>query len=578
MKCFSTKTLIVFIISLFAFMSHEQITYASNSSIVIPSQVKELDISDRLTIFVDQDHLSEHDILSKQDQFIPIGQAKVSGDVSDATYWLKIPLSSSFAFKRDLLLELKKPHLSIVTLYSLENNKLMEQETIGYSLPYDKRTIKHHNLVFALHLQPDRSSTYLLKIQSDSFFQAPVSIWDPNAFSAKNYEFQTLHGIFYGILLAMIIYNSFLFLSLREKNYLYYILFLIGFTLMQSIWDGFAFQWLWGDYPWWALRSNSFFIVWTALFSLQFAKHFLHLKTNAPLLYKIVTTFNIFCAVAITFPFVLNIKTATLVSTIIATVAVMFILAIALKVRFTSRESKYFVTAWALLLVGVLLNICAAYQLLPLNAVTLYAPKIGVLVEVMVLSLGLADKIKRITLEKEQETRNVQRLKQSAMYDHLTNLLNRKYFLESSQETLSLANVSNQPVSLMLIDIDHFKNINDTYGHTIGDQAIVFVANQIHIICKNYGIVGRYGGEEFIVFLNQLDHHRASQIAEELIELHRTAPFMLENGHSIYLTISIGLCSNDFQEYKYVNEMILHADHSLYYAKNNGRDQVAIYG
>lgn len=578
MKCFSTKTLIVFIISLLALMSFQRITYASTSSIVIPSQLIELNVSDQLTIFVDSDHLSEHDILSKQDQFIPIDQAKVSGDVSDAIYWVKLPLSSSYDSKRDLLLELKKPHLSTVTLYSIDKNKLIEQETIGYSLPYDTRIIKHHNLVFQLHLQPDTTSTYLLKIQSDSFFQAPVSIWDPNAFSANNYEFQTLHGIFYGIMLAMIIYNSFLFLSLREKSYLYYILYIIGFTLMQSIWDGFAFQWLWGDYPWWALRSNSFIIVWTSLFSLQFAKHFLQLKTNAPFLNKIVTNFNIICTLAIILPFVLNIRTATMMSTIIATIAVSLILSIILKVRFTSRESKYFVTAWALLLVGVLLNICSAYQLLPLNGVTLYAPKIGVLVEVMVLSLGLADKIKRITLEKEQETRNVQTLKQSAMYDHLTKLLNRRYFLESSQETLSFANVSNQPVSLMLIDIDHFKNINDTYGHTIGDQAIEFVANQIQKVCQNYGIVGRYGGEEFIVFLNQLDHHSASQVAQELIELHRTVPFMLENGQSIYLTISIGLCSNDFQEYKTVNEMILHADHSLYYAKNNGRDQVAIYG
>ena len=578
MKCFSTKSLLVFIFGLFAFMYHQQITFASNSSIVIPSQIKELDVSDKLTIFIDQEHLSEQDILGKQNKFIPIDQAKVSGDMSDATYWLKLTISSSFAFNKDLLLELKKPHLSTVTLYSLENKKLIEEETIGYSLPYDNRTIKHHNLVFPLRLQPETSSTYLLKIQSDSFFQAPVSIWDPNAFSASNYEMQTLHGIFYGIMLAMIIYNSFLFLSLREKSYLYYILFIIGFTLMQSIWDGFAFQWLWGDYPWWAMRSNSFFIVWTSLFSLQFAKHFLQLKTKAPLLYKVVTTFIIFCAVALVLPFVLNIRTATMVSTILASIAVIFILAIALIVRFTSRESKYFVAAWSLLLVGVLLNICAAYQLLPLNAVTLYAPKIGILVEVMVLSLGLADKIKRITLEKEQETRNVQTFKQSAMYDHLTNLLNRKYFLESSQETLSLAIGSNQQVSLMLIDIDHFKNINDTYGHTIGDQAIVFVANQIQKVCNNCGIVGRYGGEEFIVFLNQLDLHSASQIAEELIELHRRVPFMLENGHSIYLTLSIGLCNNDFQEYKNVNEMILHADYSLYYAKNNGRDQVAIYG
>ncbi|WP_391557025.1 7TM-DISM domain-containing protein [Robertmurraya sp.] len=152
MKCFSTKSLLVFIFGLFAFMYHQQITYASNSIIVIPSQIKELNVSDMLTVFIDQEHLSEQDILGKQNKFIPIDQAKVSGDMSDATYWLKLTISSSSAFNKDLLLELKKPHLSTVTLYSLENKKLMEEETIGYSLPYDNRTIKHHNLVFPLRL------------------------------------------------------------------------------------------------------------------------------------------------------------------------------------------------------------------------------------------------------------------------------------------------------------------------------------------------------------------------------------------------------------------------------------------
>lgn len=104
--------------------------------------------------------------MGKQDQFIPIDEAKVSGEMSDATYWVKLTLSNSFAFNKDLLLELKKPHLSTVTLYTLKNNTLTEEETIGYSLPYDNRTIKHHNLVFPLGLQPETSSTYVLKIHS----------------------------------------------------------------------------------------------------------------------------------------------------------------------------------------------------------------------------------------------------------------------------------------------------------------------------------------------------------------------------------------------------------------------------
>lgn len=245
MKCFFNKYFFVFIIVLLAFTCYQPITYASNNKIVIPTEFQEIDVSEHLEVFVDHKHLSKRNLLSHQDQFIPIQQANVSGDISDAIYWLKLTVSNSSSSDRELFLELKKPHLNKVTLYSLENNSLIEQETIGYSVPYKIRTIKHHNLVFTLHLQPNITSTYYLKVQTESFFQAPVSIWDLSAFSRENYQTQTAFGIFYGVMIAMISYNSFLFVTLREKSYLYYILFITGFTLMQSIWDGFAFQWLW---------------------------------------------------------------------------------------------------------------------------------------------------------------------------------------------------------------------------------------------------------------------------------------------------------------------------------------------
>ncbi|NQD68290.1 hypothetical protein HP456_20490, partial [Bacillus haikouensis] len=378
---------------------------AVSESIVIPENLQELNLSSRLKFFLDKDNLIDEQILDKENEFVPLSETDQSGDLSDASYWLKADLTNQSEDTRNLLLEIQKPHLSSVTLYSIKNNQLIKEETLGYRFPFDTREYKHRNLVFELSLQPSASTTYLLKIQTDSFFQAPVSLWDPIAFSENNYTKQSIFGIFYGIMFAMIIYNSFLFISLKEKSYLYYILFIIGFTIMQTIWDGFAFQWLWGDFPWWALRSNSFFILWSSLFALQFARHFLQLKEKAPALNKAVTYFNSICAGCLLLPFILNVGTVTMISTVIATIFLVFIIAIALKVRLTTREAKFFIAAWTLLFAGVLLNLLAAYKILPLTNLTLYAPKIGAVVEVLVLSLGLADKIKRITKEKEQESR-----------------------------------------------------------------------------------------------------------------------------------------------------------------------------
>ena len=673
--------------------------------VVIPDSLKELDLSHQLQVYLDQDHLSGDQILSKSDEFVPLSESDPSGDISDAVYWLKVDLTNDLDRQRDALLEIKKPHLSSVTLYTLRNDRLQKEETIGYRYPFDKRNYKHRNLVFPLNLQPDASTTIFLKIETDSFFQAPVSLWDPIAFSEANYMNQSIHGIFYGIMLAMIVYNTFLFLSLKEKSYLYYILFVSGFTMMQAIWDGFAFQFLWGDFPWWALRSNSFFIIWTSLFALLFAKHFLQLKEHSPLLHKVISFFNVMCALCLVLPFFVNIGTMTMISTVMATGFVLFLISIAVTVRLKTREAKFYLTAWSLLFIGVLLNILAAFQLLPLTDLTLYAPKIGIVFEVLVLSLGLADRIKRIRKEKAYETKKyyvhtllqhavnrmtemedltslskeglhclmdithfekgfyltkegtrwkvlskvnvtenledfyidqyesfqngstgildastftvpvssrshtgcfviwssqeevdlsimesflpafieqfsalvaqkeyLDELKKSARVDDLTNLLNRKYFLEKVNDMYTGA----EPSSLLLIDIDHFKSINDRYGHLIGDEAIIFATDLIKKVFHEKGIVGRFGGEEFIVFLKNVEEHEALEWTHQLLDVFREEGLNLRDGTSIYLTISIGFCSSQPANLLSIDEMIQRADEQLYQAKRNGRDQVAV--
>ncbi|WP_456277559.1 sensor domain-containing diguanylate cyclase [Bacillus sp. AK128] len=718
MKLTFKKYHILISILLFTLFLNSQLkAYAAPNTIEVGIDFEEEDITPHLSVYVDHDNLSEEEILTIQDKFSPMSEVNIDGDMSNSTYWIKFNLLNTSDVPKELLLEVKKPHLSLVSLYTPLNETLKLEETIGYSLPFNERTIKHRNLVFTLNLEPSTTiTTYYLKIKTDSFFQAPLTLWDPTSFAVNQSNDQISYGLFYGTMIAMMIYNSFLFFSLRERTYLYYILFIASFTIMQAIWDGFAFQWLWGDSPWWALRSNSFFILCSSLFAIQFAKHFLQLKSIAPLLYKMVNGFTIVCAISLVTPLFLSVGTSTMVSTIIATFFVVFIILIALKVRLQTREARFFIAAWALLLVGVSINILAAYKVFPINSITLFAPKIGSLVEVLVLSLGLADRIKRITIEKESEAKkyfmqvllqqsfkqmtslkehhllaesainalrnltkfekgvylskdkttwhilaqhgdlsaeqpfnidnqlleqitythevdpkifgiqqlngtflsipvvcqdhtgllvvyseefyhldpdqqekilpqfmeqftvlmenvmNYDSIKKSAMYDHLTQVLNRKHFLDQANMVLK----ESTEVSVLLIDIDHFKQVNDTYGHTIGDQAIVFVANKIAESLKNSGFVGRYGGEEFIAVLTNTNVQRTMEISNVLRESFHLHPLTLDHGIEIFLTVSIGVSHQGVRANSFIDELIQQADDCLYRAKNLGRDRVVI--
>ncbi|BCB03991.1 sensor domain-containing diguanylate cyclase [Bacillus sp. KH172YL63] len=704
-----TFSLFVVIAMFLTFLPDFHINAAGeNEPVVITDRFEEMDLSNRLELYIDRKDLTPDEIAKKSDAFAPLSESDPSGDISEAVYWLKVSFTNASPAEKELLLEVEKPHLSSVTLYSLAGDELSEDETIGYQYPFNQRDYKHRNLVFDLQLEPEASSTYFLKVKTDSFFQAPVTLWDPIAFSEENYQHQSILGLFYGIMFALVVYNLFLFLSLKEKSYLYYILFVAGFTMIQAIWDGFAFQYIWGDFPWWALRSNSFFILWSALFALLFAQHFLRLKESAPALDKAVRLFIGVSILSLFLPFIVEIGLMTMTATVFATVVILFLIFVAFRVRAETRAARFYLISWACLFAGTLLNILAAYQVLPLNQFTLYAPKFGAAVEVLVLSLGLADKINRMRKEKEYETKkyyaqtllqnarkrmsatseleslskeslrclmeitqfdkgfylqkngarwkvlskvNVpavlekyyieqfvsfqngdafgldtvegstftvpishknhqgrfvlwskkeevdlsmmdtllpafveqftsfvdekeafDELKMSATQDDLTKMLNRKYFLEKVNDMY----VETEPASLLLMDIDHFKDINDTYGHIIGDRAIAFAADLIKKVFDEIGIVGRFGGEEFIVFLENTNGKQALGWSNLLLEVFRQEGMELEDGAVIFLTISIGYSSSRPESFLTIDQMIQTADEQLYKAKKNGRNQVSV--
>lgn len=156
--------------------------------------------------------------------------------------------------------------------------------------------------------------------------------------------------------------------------------------------------------------------------------------------------------------------------------------------------------------------------------------------------------------------------------DSLTGLYSRSYFMEQSEEIIRLMKRHHRPMSVMIADLDHFKQINDTYGHLGGDRVLVTFAETCRNVIRESDLLGRLGGEEFGLVLPETPLHQARVMAERLREATASAVTMLE-GQRISLTVSIGLVEMTLNEYS-ISALLRRADHALYKAKDTGRNRV----
>lgn len=166
------------------------------------------------------------------------------------------------------------------------------------------------------------------------------------------------------------------------------------------------------------------------------------------------------------------------------------------------------------------------------------------------------------------------KLQEQAHTDPLTSLYNRRHFLEINESLFSISKRGNNPLSLLIIDIDDFKNINDTYGHQTGDLVIKTLANIFINTIRKSDIAIRYGGEEFLILLTNTNLENGHIIAEKLRNNVENTTINNENSSDLKFTISLGL-STVKKEDNNINAAIANADKALYIAKRSGKNQTA---
>lgn len=547
--------------------------------------------------------------------------------------WLRFTLHNTTATGGIWHLSLKWPVLDDVRvrLFYPARNHWGPSMRAGDTVPMHERPRADHNFVYPLELGGEETAVVYLHVQSRELIALPLTIADETGFIASKTDDVAMISLFFGGMLVILLYNCSLFLFTRDISYLLYVSYLLSALFYVLTITGFGQLFLWPEAPKFSHRFYGLSAALCFFTPLVFASRFLNIRHYGGWVWQVTlllmgywgtVLLAILFAPALTR--YLAIETMALVHCGL-TIAV----TITLWIR-GNASARRFTIAWSTLLFFTVAHLLALEGLLPLNIWTLNGQLMGMFVEFVLLSMALAERInhereRRIAaqnsalrtsealaqeresrLHAQQQTLEVQRrtnealearvtertraleeakrglervneqLTRMSITDALTQLSNRGHFDLMIDEEIRRAQRIEKPLSVLLLDIDHFKRVNDTYGHPFGDECLRLVAATLKQHGQRAGdVVARYGGEEFVIALPGVDSRQAGDQAERVrvavAALHPTC-----GEARLDLTISVGVATFQPPMNCSPAQLLAAADAALYRAKRNGRNQVVI--
>jgi serine phosphatase RsbU (regulator of sigma subunit) len=353
-------------------------------------------------------------------------------------YWFKFIISNTKA-PQNRVLEIAYPFFNQLDVYIPNVNGKYKKSVVGDHLPFAARPYKHKNFLFDLNFESGETKVIYAYLhcngEATSF---PVKVWTKQDYLRNNYEEQLALGIYYGIILFVFFFSAFLWLIVKEGYQLYYFLYIIGVAIFQFSLDGFAFEFFWPNNIWFANHviplSGSFTIMALILFVVSLLKT----KIHTPIIHKILIVL-LFVDVAL---FVLSFLPNPFYSIglmglnfIAVPINVLILISAIICYRMGMNTAKYFLVAFSLLILGILAALFKNFGILPRVFLTEYSIQMGSAIELIMLSLALAENVKLLKSEKE-EAQNLllEELKEKSKMQALANAALEQKVLERTAE------------------------------------------------------------------------------------------------------------------------------------------------
>lgn len=537
---------------------------ASNSA-AAPVLVDELrgkiNLDSRIELLEDTNGvLSFKDILnpSVAARFFTLQNESPNFGFTKSVWWVRLTLENRSADSQVSILRQNYPLIDYLTFWEQRADGLWREVATGDRLPFASRDIAQPDFLFKTTVPAQSTRTYYLRFQSDGPINIGLSLLNSaDAVSSVGTE-QLGFGIYFGGFIVLLFYNLFIFVAVRDKVFFYYLLYLASYGAYFAVHNGLAFQYFWPATPWWANTSLVVLLASTLFWGVKFSRSILNSSRHSPLLDKVAIVLQWIAAVGLIVAFLLPYSIIILPLAILSAVVPPLLFWLGINALLAGESSaRYFLLAWTMLLIGVIAYMGKTFGVLPHNFITQNGFQIGSLVEMVLLSLALA--------------KRVADLQRDSVTDSLTGLFNRRSFDERLDHEFERSVRYSQPLSLLMVDADHFKTYNDTHGHRHGDAALCAIADELETTARSTDQVCRYGGEEFVIIMPATSSYEAAAVGERLRK--NIKSLKLARGS---MTISIGIATLTEGTYQTQTELIEAADHALYEAKDSGRNRVFV--
>ncbi|NQX96436.1 MAG: ATPase, partial [Flavobacteriales bacterium] len=373
----------------------------SSNNIIFNDETELLDISSFLSILEDKSNsLSFEDVRNKE--FIKTESAVPNLGISKSDFWIKILITNNTT-RKDLFLELSLPIIDHIEFYSQTNGKHFNVITTGDEYPFYDRKYNDPNYLFDIDIPKGETRIFYLKIRSNEAIQLPMKIGTKTNIYYQIKNRDILSGIYFGIMLVMILYNLFVYFSVRDKDYLYYVVYIIFILLTQSSLQGYTFQYLWPNSLIIAKYSLILFPSLSGITGMYFMIVFLKTREYSKRLYIISLLLMIPYLIAIGLAFFNVFDLSQIIIQLNSGIISIYMLIVPIIIyRKGFKPAKYFIAAWSVFLLGVFIFIFKDMEILPFNNFTRYTMQIGSAVETILLSFALAAKINEYKRGKEE--------------------------------------------------------------------------------------------------------------------------------------------------------------------------------
>lgn len=547
---------------------------------------------------------------------------QISFGMADYPYWLRFELSETSA-NSSLLLEIDYALLDLVDIWFYQDNLLLSNFQLGDSMPFSQRLIEHEKFLVPVP-QSSGPLTVVVKARSDGTLRLPIRLWEKDTFLVFNGEHSVVIGLFFGFMSAMALSNLFFFVTTRSYTFLSYCGYVVSVALTLATLHGLGYKYLWPDSLWFQSRSVGIFATATLFFAFIFSNQLLEVKLHSRILHRTLNISTIITGLSVLLCMLIPYSIYIKLFLPMLSVSVVIIYSVGMLLWYKGIPlARFYTIAWTALLISGFVASLENWNLISFDTPSHYLLIFGATVETFLLALALAISYSHqrqelfdtqaLALQKERLAREAQEnilkvkeqaqaeleynveertleleialrelsetnreLEQKNTMDALTGIRNRSYFDKKYLAEVRRSRREQTELSIAMIDIDHFKSINDNYGHLVGDDCIKLVADVLQRNLKRPSDdVCRYGGEEFALILPNTDLAGAQQVLESMRTELESTPF-LQDSIQVNMTLSAGLCTTVVHSMEDEKNILEHADTALYSAKQKGRNQIRV--